>query len=253
MGDLDNALKTTKRLHDAGETPETRALFFLCLRHRLALPFAAGYRGEIIRALSEPWGNSRPLSAITASLLKADPVIGPIMERAQQGPISAGDITALGRDELLRAGLESTQMADVALERLLTQLRRAMLDGAKEGKGDWLSLTCSLARQCFINEYVFACSAEETARIGALRESVAGALASGETIEAGVLSVLACYEPLHTLPKAESLLDRDWPASVRALLTQQIAEPREEARLRGRDPAPDTHQRHNLAGRARAI
>jgi Flp pilus assembly protein TadD/SAM-dependent methyltransferase len=236
LGDLKNALQTTKRLHDAAETPETRALFYFCLRDLRVGPFARPYRREVIRAISEPWGNSRPLSAVTASLLKADPVIGPIMERAQQGSISAGDIAALGRDELLRAGLESTQMADVSLERLLTQLRRAMLDGAKERKGDWLSLTCSLARQCFINEYVFACSAEETARIDALRESVAGALASGQTIEAGVLSVLACYEPLHTLPKAESLLGLDWPASVRALLTQQIAEPREEARLRGAIP-----------------
>jgi Flp pilus assembly protein TadD/2-polyprenyl-3-methyl-5-hydroxy-6-metoxy-1,4-benzoquinol methylase len=236
LGDLENALKTTKRLHEAGETAETRALFYLCLRDQRTPPLAAAYRHEIIRALSEPWGNPRYLSFLTVSVLKADPVIGPIIERAQHGPISVDDIDALARDELLRAGLESTQLGDIAIERLLTQLRGAVLGAAKEGKGDWLRLTCSLARQCFINEYVFDCSAEETARISACREHLLDALVSGEVIEARVLAVFACYEPLHTLPNAESLLDSAWPVAMRALLTQQIAEPREEARLRGAIP-----------------
>jgi len=236
LGDLENALRTTKRLHDASETPETRGLFYLCLRDRRAAPFAAVYRGEIIRALSEPWGNSRYLSSVTVSVLKTDAVTGPILQRAQEGPLSTNTIAVLARDELLRAGLEATQMADVAIERLLTRLRATLLEDARQIAGDQLALTCSLARQCFINEYVFACSVEEAVRIGELRESVAGALVSAQPIEAGVLAILACYEPLHTLPGAESLLARDWPAPVQAVLTQQIAEPREEARLRGTIP-----------------
>src|ERR1043165_5505071 len=228
LGDLENALKTTKRLHDAGETPETRALFYFCLRDRRVARFAQPYRRELIRALSEPWGSPRSLSLVAVNLLKADAVIGPIVERAQHGPISADDIAALARDELLRAGLDSTQLADVNLERLLTQLRHLLLDSAKNLSGDRLSLACSLARQCFINEYVFACPAEEAAQVSALRDG----LAAGQTIEAGTLAILACYEPLHTLPDAERLLAGDWPSPLRAVLTQQIAEPREEARLR---------------------
>ena len=236
LGDLDNALKVTKRLHDAGETAETRALFFLCLRDGRAAPFAAAYRREIIRALSEPWGNPRYLSFVTGRVLKADPVIGPIVERAQQGPVSADDIGALARDELLRTALELTHFGDIAIERLLTELRRAMLERARECSGDALTLACSLARQCFTNEYVFAFSAEEAAQIDALRESVSAALESGQAIEPGFLASLACYEPLHALPDADRLLAREWPAAVSALLVQQIAEPREEARIRDAMP-----------------
>ena len=140
------------------------------------------------------------------------------------------------RDELLRAGLESTQIADASLERLLAQLRRTILEAANENTGDWLSLGCSLARQCFINEYVFACSAEEAARVAELRETITGALLSGEAIEADALCVLACYEPLHALRAPDSLLSRNWPPAVQAVLAQQITEPREEARIRDTIP-----------------
>jgi len=232
LGDLENALKITKRLHDADETPETRALFYFCLRDKRVGPFAQPYRGELIRALSEPWGSPRTLSLVTASLLKADPVIGPIVERAQPGPISPDDVSALAGDELLRAGLESTQMADIGLEHLLTALRRTLLDGRQDIGGDRLPLACSLASQCFINEYVYACSAEETALVTALRKAVVANLSAGQPIEPGTLAVLACYGPLHTLANAERLLDREWPAPLRAVLTQQVAEPQAELRLR---------------------
>ena len=163
------------------------------------------------------------------------------MERAQQGPVSADDIGALARDELLRTALELTQLGDIAVERLLTELRRATLEGARERSGDALALACSLARQCFINDYVFACSAEETAQIDALRESVSAALESGQAIEPGVLASLACYDPLHALPGADRLLAREWPAAVSALLVQQIAEPRTEARIRDAIPQLTPH------------
>ena len=39
------------------------------------------------------------------------------------------------------------------------------------------------------------------------------------------------YFPLHGLAKAELLLERAWPASVEALIAQQVKEPAEEARL----------------------
>jgi SAM-dependent methyltransferase len=97
-------------------------------------------------------------------------------------------------------------------------------------------LRCSLARQCFINDYVFASSAEERAQVDTLRDSVTAALLSGQTVNAGALALLACYEPLHTLRDAERLLNGDWAAPVRALLTQQIAEPCEEARIRDTIP-----------------
>jgi SAM-dependent methyltransferase len=44
--------------------------------------------------------------------------------------------------------------------------------------------------------------------------------------------VVATYFPLHSLPNAQSLLDRTWPAALTDVLTQQIREPREEQQHR---------------------
>ena len=48
---------------------------------------------------------------------------------------------------------------------------------------------------------------------------------------------VAGYFPLHSLPGAQALLDRDWPAAVAALLVQQVREPAEEAQIRASLPA----------------
>ena len=236
LGDLANALAIAKRLHDAAETPETRALFFLCLRDPRAAEFAAAYRGEVIRALAEPWGNPRALSALAAALLTADPAVGPIIARAEAG-LSAADLAAVARDALLRTALESVQIDDISLERLLTRARRALLDTATDDVPDvMLPFGCALARQCFINEYVFAYATDEATQLHALRERIEAALQSGAAVSSRALAVLASYQPLHALPAAETLLAREWPALVQELLTQQISEPAQEARIRAAMP-----------------
>jgi SAM-dependent methyltransferase len=48
--------------------------------------------------------------------------------------------------------------------------------------------------------------------------------------------VVAAYLPLHSLAGADGLLDRSWPPSLAALLTQQVREPLEERRLRSSMP-----------------
>ena len=58
-----------------------------------------------------------------------------------------------------------------------------------------LGFACALARQCFINEYVFATTAEEDAKVEELKRALAGASPSALQIAA-----LAMYVPLHTLP-----------------------------------------------------
>jgi tetratricopeptide (TPR) repeat protein/SAM-dependent methyltransferase len=235
LGDIENALKVARALHRAGETAETRALFFLCLRDPRATPFAAAHRAEVIRAIREPWGNPRVLSGLAAALLRADPATGPIVARAETGEIAAGDLAILARDDLLGATLESVQVSDAGLERLLTQARRLLLDTADD-RHDALAFSCALARQCFINEYVFACSDAETAQARTLHDSIAAALQSGGAISAYSIASLAAYTPLHALPGADALRAREWPEALQALLTQQVSEPAEEARLRAAMP-----------------
>jgi tetratricopeptide (TPR) repeat protein/SAM-dependent methyltransferase len=237
QGDLAGALAVAKRLHGQHESAETRALLFLCLRDPRATPFASSCRAELIRALSEPWGDPRALTGLAADLLQQDAAIGPLIERAAgAAPLTPDDLAMLAGDALLRATLESVQINQAGLERLLTQTRRALLDVAEvtpdPASARWLDLAGALAQQCFITEYAFAVSEDEAARVGALREVIAQPAAATPLR----LALLACYAPLHALPDAQTLARTDWPPAIQTLMVQQIAEPAEQARLRDAIP-----------------
>jgi ubiquinone/menaquinone biosynthesis C-methylase UbiE len=135
---------------------------------------------------------------------------------------------------LLRTLLESTPACDPNFERFLTLARAAFLCDSNAGDLDDRGLTfaCALARQCFINDYVFSLDDDEMARAQALRDSVSRWLARGEAPPAIEVAIVAAYFPLHSLANAESLLAHAWPEPADALLTQQLCEPRQEQALR---------------------
>ncbi|HEY2836970.1 MAG TPA: methyltransferase domain-containing protein, partial [Rhizomicrobium sp.] len=147
------------------------------------------------------------------------------------GPDGARPFAA---DELLLALLVSAQNTDVELERFLTMARRALLDVADDGGG--MEFYAALARQCFVNEYVFFHDEEEIRNARGHRDALAAALETGSPISPLRLLTVAAYFPLHTLSGAARLLDRQWPAPVTAVLAQQVREPEEEAQLRAAIP-----------------
>ncbi len=93
-----------------------------------------------------------------------------------------------------------------------------------------------LARQCFVNEHVFAYAADEQAKVETLRDQVAAALRSGDTIAPLTLAIIASYQPLYSIPGFEALLARSWSGDVDDLLTQQVREPLAERALRSNVP-----------------
>jgi len=109
----------------------------------------------------------------------------------------------------------------------------AASDAAQAVAGEELAFCCALARQCFINEYVFACSEEEEKRAHELRDRLTAALQSDKPVPPLWPVAVAAYEPLHGVPTVDALLARSWPDPLAALFRQQIAEPREEMRIRG--------------------
>ncbi len=84
---------------------------------------------------------------------------------------------------------------------------------------------------------MFVLSEAEQAAVGDLRAGMIAALQSGAAIAPLSLVALAAYEPLYTLPGAESLRQRPWPPAVQALLAQQVSAPLEERRARASMPA----------------
>ena len=173
---------------------------------------------------------------LTGTLYRLNPALDEGVKRAaaawptllpERELLGTGGMAAIADDVLLRRVLELITVRDMDLERFLTALRGALLTRAmtEDGQADGvLRLGCTLARQCFINEYVFAAGADEQAKVGSLRDRLNDALAAGREAPALWLVAIACYGPLHDLADPQALLARTWPEPVAALLTQQVRE-----------------------------
>jgi SAM-dependent methyltransferase len=158
-----------------------------------------------------------------------------------------GEIAAIAENTFLRCALGSTIIRGVPLEMFLSGLRQALLRHADSGASDSLAmqdgvagLFCALAEQCFLNEYIFAQTAEETNRAAQFRALLHEKLQAGTDVPAGLLAAVGAYFPLHAIPKAETLLSSKWPEYAAGLLRQQVGEPLAEAEDRAAIPALTT-------------
>jgi 2-polyprenyl-3-methyl-5-hydroxy-6-metoxy-1,4-benzoquinol methylase len=145
----------------------------------------------------------------------------------------AAAIAAVAENTFLRCALGATIIRGVPLEAFLTGLRRALLRLADDvqsnaAQADLLGLFCALAEQCFLNEYVFAQTADETNRALQLHDQLRQKLQDGLDIPLALMAAVGAYFPLHAIPKAEALLGAKWPDYAAGLLRQQVREPLEE-------------------------
>jgi SAM-dependent methyltransferase len=257
MGQSDNALGAVRRALAIAESTETKSMFVLAARALPVPPDVDDFRMLMIRALSEPWGRGNDLALVAAKVVKQDAAVKACVARAVAAwprRLPAAELfgpagpAALSGHRLLACLLESAAISDIELERLLTAVRFATLEiastadvaiGSSEAGASkkTVDFCCALARQCFLNEQVFALTGDELARAERLKDSVVAALASGAAVAELRLAVVAMYFPLHTLPRAEALLDRAWSDAIMSVLIQQVREPAEERQLRETVPA----------------
>ena len=238
------ALRIDPQFHQAGEA----FIWLVTGCGYLPRQHDAAFEALAIRAIVEPWARPLAVAPVLLALLHAEPVIGAGIERvashwsARLPPAEAlppADRAAVVESRLLPALLENAIVADPGVERWLEMLRCELMQYGI-GSGDTrapeareLTLHCALARQCFINEYVYSAEADEHAAAEHLRATLVDAIARGEAFAAHALAAVACYFPLSGVPGASRLLERAWPAAVEALLTQQVREPLQELALRG--------------------
>jgi 2-polyprenyl-3-methyl-5-hydroxy-6-metoxy-1,4-benzoquinol methylase len=187
-------------------------------------------------------------ASVVATLFNVNPAIRAGVERvsgAWPRDMSADEILGsnglarIARDPMLRCMLESVTVRDLNLERYLTSLRRIILaiaaNAEKSGdavKHNILGLCCALAKQCFINEYVFTSKPEESAQVERLKDTLSAALAARRPVSPLLPVAVAAYVPVSQMRGSRSLLDRAWPESVQGVLAQQLIEPEEEQRYR---------------------
>jgi tetratricopeptide (TPR) repeat protein/SAM-dependent methyltransferase len=247
-GETTRALSVILRALAARDTSEAKALFARCIGNRRLASDPGGVRALMVRALSDPWDRPADLAVPAISLIKLNPAVRDACARAVDAwprrlvlEDLTGRLAAIVDDRLLGVLLETVPVCDVALERCLTGMRSIFLAIAGEGpatptEDGLLRFWCGLARQSFINEYIFDATSDELEGVRRLRERLVRAVGSAAPVPVLWLVAVAAYLPLRTLPGVEALLDRPWSPAVAALLTQQVGEPLEELRLRDSIP-----------------
>jgi tetratricopeptide (TPR) repeat protein/2-polyprenyl-3-methyl-5-hydroxy-6-metoxy-1,4-benzoquinol methylase len=249
--ELEAALPFIRRALAARETEEARGLF-LAYVSALPTPDKTADIGDLLlRAIAEPWSRPQSFAAAAAAALIFDRPFGLIVARAVAAwprRLPAAELygpfgfAVVAKNPLLRALLQSAPVPNAALEQFLTTARAAMLEAAfaarpaagpaGEPEPDAMAFYCALAQQCFVNEYVFTATPDENGRVRMLEETLDAALSSGSPIPAIWPATVAAYSPLGSSPAGAVLLGRSWPDPLRAVLQQQVIEPKEEQRLR---------------------
>ena len=247
-GQADRATNAACRALELNETPRARTMFAQCVAVGQFGSNASRYRRWLARALVEGWTLPRELTRASIAAIKRGASIADAISRADAAwphrlppdeLWQSGTIAALAQDDLLCRLLETDPISDLGLERLLTNVRGALAHRAADDVFDegLLGFCCSLARQCFINEYVFATTDAETAPVTQLRASLENILADGKAPPAHWLAIVGAYVPLHALADPAPLPARSWPPPADALIAQQIREPAQEQRVAASIPA----------------
>lgn len=181
----------------------------------------------------------QPLSAPAARLLRNSQQVLPLVEAAARGDftlsaseVQKGGVLAPLCTEFAGLLMRHVLIADAALEILFTAIRRCLLKLAVAGRlpeqmsAQTLNFLCSLARQCFLNEYVYLESAEEAAQAADLRAQIDDRLRQPEERPPrAAIAVLACYRSLDGLEGRGILESHELAARDDAfghLITQQI-------------------------------
>ena len=244
-GQMEPAVHVLARALEIRETPQGRALFADWIKTiRFRGDVDARVRRLVLRALVEGWAQPRELTAACISLLKCGGIANDCIRRtdaAWPARLPATELfgvsgpAALSTDELLCRLLECDPITDIGLERFLANVRFAMLkmaggENATVGERE-LEFYSAVARQCFINEYVYALPEHEADSASNLQSALIERIKTAAPIPPLWPVTVGAYFPLFALPNAERLGEQPWPQCVAAVIVQQIKEPAEERRI----------------------
>ncbi len=246
LGRFAEALQEATRNLDRAPTWENKVMFARCAARASFRDNAVWIRMALRTAITEPWGMPHQLCWTALSMVMLDPTIARCVDLANQrwparvakgSLLNATDLSVLAADRLLHAVLQATPVTTLQFERFLTAARHALLETAASGRppdpADIAALPfyAALARQCFLNEYVFDCVDSERVAAAACRTRLLELLDAKAAPPPLLLLAIAAYFPLHTLPEPTRLLATSQQSPVSEVLRQQISEPLQEQEL----------------------
>jgi tetratricopeptide (TPR) repeat protein/SAM-dependent methyltransferase len=203
-------------------------------------------RLALTAAVTEAWAMPLLLCRSALNLVLLDERIEACVHRANEAwptrlpaatLFGADGLAALAADPLLHAVLQSVPVSSLPFERFLTCARHALLEIASRQQGSPADLAAlpffaALARQCFINEYVFDVPENEQSAAAACQSQLRARLDANAVIPPLLLLAAASYSSLATLADAGRLLAAAADDAVGSVLDQQVRQPLEEQKLR---------------------
>jgi 2-polyprenyl-3-methyl-5-hydroxy-6-metoxy-1,4-benzoquinol methylase len=170
------------------------------------------------------------------------PQVSPVLELSRSDRIDEDIdyLTAqLSTVPLLLRVMELSPIADLEVEQLFTQMRKAMLNWVTSGESgiQGLPFYAALALHCFTNEYVFPESEREMQLVELLQQKARAALEKDSAIPLTWVALLGAYRPLNSFSWADDLLNSEWSEDLEKVIAVQVNEVREERVLRSGIPS----------------
>ncbi len=246
LGRLEEALTVVIQSISIKPIVEAKNLFIEITKRIISIQSGNNFLAQFVTmALLEPWGRPAELMSFSCTLLKSNKEFGHLLNHFKDKDyqisydknlfsfISKGEFIT---NPLLSAMLSSAPIPDAEIELFLTALRHQLLQETqaltmKEVKTEIATLYCSLAQQCFINEYVYFQTPQEIECSQRMRDRLTKAIEDQQEIPALLVISVACYFPLHSVSGSKNLLYQNWSDDVKDVLKQQIQEPLEELNL----------------------
>ena len=182
---------------------------------------------DLLRLLDHPAIDPQSITPAVLSALRQHSEFADVLARSPN--IDLSDTATLSAIPLLLRALVLSPFKDLQVEAMLTALRRDLLDAAlsaSQGESE-LEFSCALAQHCFLNEYVFPVTDEESAAVIRLEGEI-GDNPQIDNVPAMGISVLAAYRPLSDFEWAVRLEASNWPDIVQDVIAQQVADPLEK-------------------------
>ncbi len=247
LGKSAEALQLMVPLLDHAPAWTTKVAFAGCITRVRITKDDPRLRAALTTAIADAWALPHQLCPPAFQLVMLNPRIASCVRLANGSwparlpkamLFGANGLAALAADALLQGSLETAPVTTIELERFLTCARHALLETASSNRvadsADFAALPfyAALARQCFVNEYIFDCDEREKLAAAACRTKLLALLDANAAVPPLLLLAVAAYFPLYTLPDASRLLVAEESGPLDAVLRQQIREPLEEQALR---------------------